>query len=73
VGLPLSQDEAASEQAADGIADGKAANVGVQGLILVLEEFMTLEEVAHRDHLLEGYNDSKICPYLDTGYTEPNV
>ena len=73
MGLPLSQDEAASEQVADGIADGKAAIVGVQGLIIVLEEFMTHEEVAHRDHQLEGYNDSMNFPSLDSGYTEPNV
>jgi hypothetical protein len=73
VGLPLSQDEAASEQAADGITDGEAAYVGVQGLIIVLEEFMTPEEVVHRDHQLEGYNDSKNCPSMNTRYTEPNV
>ena len=40
----------ASEQAADGIADGEAANVNIQGLIIVLEEFMNQAEVARRDH-----------------------
>lgn len=49
VGLPLSQDEAAREQAADGITDGETAYVGVQGLIIVLEEFVIQAEVAHRD------------------------
>ena len=50
VRLPLSQDESAREQAANGIADREAADVGVHGLVIVLEEFMIQAEVPRRDH-----------------------